>query len=83
MANANLSNAKKNTKYEFYTQYQDSSNELSHYRHRLKGKVIYCNCGDPEQSNFLKYFHNNFASLALKKLISTHYRADSEPSYKQ
>ena len=67
---------------EFYTEYKTISDELSHYRNHLKGKVIYLNCDDPSSSNFWKYFHNNFASLGLKKLISTHYVKDSEPSYK-
>ena len=67
---------------EFYTEYKTISDELSHYRKHLKGKVIYLNCDDPSSSNFWRYFHNNFASLGLKKLISTHYVKDSEPSYK-
>ena len=67
---------------EFYTEYKTISDELSHYRKHLKGKVVYCNCDDPCSSNFWRYFHNNFASLGLKKLISTHFVKDSEPSYK-
>ena len=67
---------------EFYTEYSTISNELSNYRKHFKGKIVYCNCDDPSSSNFWRYFHNNFASLGLKKIISTHYVKDSEPSYK-
>ena len=66
---------------EYYTQYQDISNELVHYRKHFKDKVVYCNCDDPTWSNFWRFFHNNFKSLGLKKLISTHYVYDSQPSY--
>lgn len=82
MANSKLKKAKAEKNGEFYTEYQTISNEMGHYRNQLKGKTIYCNCDDPSWSNFWKYFHNNFASLGLKKLISTHYQKDSEPSYK-
>jgi len=79
--NTNLRKAKETKNDEFYTQYQDIANEIGHYRQHFKGKVVYCNCDDPTWSNFWRYFHNNFASLGLKKLISTHYQANSEPSY--
>lgn len=79
--NKNMLEAKANPFDEFYTEYQAVSNEISHYRNSLKGKVIYCNCDDPASSNFWRYFHNNFASLGLKELISTHFVKDSEPSY--
>ncbi len=79
--NDNLHKAKTNAADEFFTQYQDISNECSHYREHFKGKTVYCNCDDPAWSNFWKYFHNNFASFGLKKLISTHYQKGSDPSY--
>lgn len=79
--NSNLSSAKKQKNDEFYTQYSDISNEMGHYRQHFKGKTIYCNCDDPTQSNFWRYFHNNFTSLGLKKLISTHYEKGQDPSY--
>lgn len=79
--NKNLQHARKAKSDEFYTQYQDISNEVSRYRSQFKNQVVYCNCDDPVQSNFWRYFHNNFASLGLKKLISTHYVKGSEPSY--
>ena len=79
--NKNLHAAKTAANDEFYTQYNDIANELPHYRPHFKGKVVYCNCDDPTWSNFWIYFHNNFKSLGLKKLISTHYQKDTEPSY--
>ena len=76
-----LHNAKKAKNDEFYTRYKDIAEEMGHYREHFRDKVIYCNCDDPTQSNFWRYFHNNFASLGLKKLIATHFQEDSEPSY--
>lgn len=73
MAHNNLSKAKENKNDEFYTQLSDIENELKHYRPYFKGKVIYCNCDDPYESNFFKYFALNFNVLGLKKLISVSY----------
>ncbi len=73
MANTTLSDAKKAKQDEFYTQLSDISSELKHYRDQLKGKVIFCNCDDPFESNFFKYFAGNFNALGLKKLIATSY----------
>ena len=58
---------------EFYTRLEDIENELKRYRHQLEGKVIFCNCDDPYESNFFKYFASNFNHLKLKKLIATSY----------
>lgn len=78
MSNANLNAAKKAKNDEFYTMYEDIENELQHYPGAFQGKVVYCNCDNPELSNFWKYFHENFAALGLKKLVSTHYEKDVE-----
>lgn len=78
MSNANLSAAKRAKNDEFYTMYEDIENELQHYPGAFQGKVVYCNCDDPEWSNFWKYFHENFTALGLKKLVSTHYEKDVE-----
>lgn len=51
----------------------DISNELRHYREHFRDKVVFCNCDDPYESNFFKYFALNFNSLGLKKLIATCY----------
>lgn len=79
--NKRLQNAKAEKNGEYYTEYSTISNEMGHYRDQLRGQVVYCNCDDPSWSNFWKYFHSNFASLGLKKLISTHYQKDSDSSY--
>ncbi len=71
--NKNLSNANKAKKDEFYTQLSDIENELRHYKEHFKDKVVFCNCDDPYESNFVKYFAMNFNTLGLKKLIATCY----------
>lgn len=58
---------------EFYTQLSDIENELRHYKKHFKGKTVFCNCDDPYESNFFKYFAINFNHLGLKKLICTCY----------
>ena len=73
MANKNLNAAKEAKKDEFYTQLADIENELKHYRQHFRGKTILCNCDDPYESNFFKYFANNFNAFGLKKLIATCY----------
>lgn len=73
MANKNLNAAKEAKKDEFYTQLSDIENELRHYKEHFRGKVVLCNCDDPYESNFFKYFALNFNSLGLKKLIATCY----------
>lgn len=71
--NKNLHKASKAKKDEFYTQLVDIEKELKHYKDQFKGKVVYCNCDDPFESNFFKYFAANFNTLKLKKLITTSY----------
>lgn len=68
-----LLNAKKAKNDEFYTQLPDIENELKHYKEHFKNKIIFCNCDDPFESNFFKYFAMNFNALGLKKLIATSY----------
>ena len=68
-----LRNARKNKADEFYTQLSDIEAELKHYREQLRGRVIFCNCDDPYESNFFRYFAMNFNYLGLKKLIATCY----------
>jgi Adenine-specific methyltransferase EcoRI len=72
-ANQALSNARSAKQDEFYTQLSDIENELKHYRAHLRDKVVLCNCDDPYESNFFRYFALNFNALGLKKLISTSY----------
>ncbi len=71
MANKNLNAAKTAKKDEFYTQMKDIERELQHYWPHFRGKVVLCNCDDPYESNFFKYFALNFNLLGLKKLICT------------
>lgn len=73
MAKRNLDNAKIAKKDEFYTQLTDIERELQHYWQHFKDKVVLCNCDDPYESNFFKYFALRFNQLGLKKLICTCY----------
>ena len=80
--NRKMQQAKAAKNDEFYTEYRTISDEMGHYRTQFEGQVVYCNCDDPEWSNFWRYFHSNFGSLKLKKLICTHYRQEAgAPSY--
>lgn len=76
-SNQNLSAAKKAKQDEFYTQYIDIQKEIEAYlefdANTFRGKVVYCNCDDPFESNFFKYFAANFNKLGLKRLICTSY----------
>lgn len=74
---SDLNKAKNAKKDEFYTQLADIEVELKHYKKHFKGKIVLCNCDDPYESNFFKYFAMNFNYLGLKKLIATCY--DSSP----
>lgn len=75
--NTSLRKANKAKQDEFYTQLADIENELKHYKEHFRDKVVFCNCDDPYESNFFKYFAMNFNFLGLKKLIATCY--DSSP----
>ena len=68
-----LNAAAKAKKDEFYTQLTDIEKEMRYYRKHFKGKTVLCNCDDPFESNFFKYFVLNFNRLGLKKLIATCY----------
>jgi len=75
--NQGLGSAKAAKQDEFYTQYVDIQKEVEAYlefdEDTFRGKVVYCNCDDPFESNFFKYFAANFDRLGLKKLITTSY----------
>ena len=77
MSNISLRRADGAQKDEFYTQLSDIELELKHYKKHFKDKTVLCNCDDPYESNFFKYFAMNFNYLGLKKLIATCY--DSSP----
>ena len=73
-ANSNLHRAAKIKNDEFYTRLVDIEKELKHYKDQFHNKVVYCNCDDPFESNFFKYFAANFKALGLKSLIATSYK---------
>ncbi|MBP9667254.1 adenine-specific methyltransferase EcoRI family protein [Candidatus Saccharibacteria bacterium] len=78
MANNNLTSAKTAKNDEFYTRYSDIQKEIEAYleydKDTFRGKVIYCNCDDPYESNFFKFFVLNFKRLGLRRLITTSYK---------
>ena len=71
-----LNQAAKSKDDEFYTYMKDIEKELKNYN--FGGKVVYCCCDNPEWSNFYKYFEQNFDSLGLKGLISSHFESSGE-----
>lgn len=79
--NSNLHMSRAGKTDEFYTQLSLVENEMKHYTRYFEGKTVFCNCDDPEYSNFWLFFQLNFYRLGLKKLVSTHYEED-KPSYK-
>jgi hypothetical protein len=79
--NKKLHKAKKDKNDEFYTQLSDIEKEITHYKEHLRGKIVFLNCDDPEESMFWNYFALNFEFFGLKKLVSTHFESNI-PSYK-
>lgn len=77
MSRQDLTEAKNAKNDEFYTQLVDIEKELKYYKEYFNNKVVFCNCDDPYESNFFKYFAMNFNYLGLKKLICTSY--DNSP----
>jgi len=73
MTNKYLHNAKNAKNDEFYTLLTDIEKEMRHYREHFKGKTVFCNCDDPYESNFFKYFALSFNAIGIKKLIATCY----------
>lgn len=68
-----LDNAKVNKKDEFYTRLCDIEKEMVHYVKHFRSKIVYCNCDNPQNSNFWIYFYEHFKELGLKELYATHY----------
>ena len=68
-----LHRAKSSKSDEFYTLLEDIEKELIFYKDCFHGKTVYCNCDNPKESNFFKYFFQNFKTLGLKKLIASYY----------
>lgn len=80
--NSNLGAAKRAKNDEFYTQLTDIEKELRHYREHFRGATVLCNCDDPFESNFFKFFVLNFKRLGLKKLIATCYEGSAVAEYR-
>lgn len=76
--NAKLNKAKDAKNDEFYTQREDIERELSHYKEFFKDKIVYCNCDDPVESEFWKFFVRVFKDWGIKKLMATHYEPDEQ-----
>lgn len=79
--NSNLVNAKRQKNDEFYTMYEDIEKELINYEDQLRDKVVYCNCDDVRESNFLEYLCRQAPHIGIRKVIGSHYNADGSPSY--
>lgn len=75
MGNSVLNKAKysSNNTDEWYTDYSTIEKELVHYEPQFRGKKVLCNCDDPYESAFAKYFLKNFNNLKLKKLVCISY----------
>lgn len=78
MKNISLTLAKKRKNDKFYTQISDIENELKYYKKHFKGRTVFCNCDDPEYSNFWRYFKLNFEHLELKRLVATRFCGTTE-----
>ena len=72
-ANISLNNAFAKKKDEFYTQYEDVEKEMSLHEEVFVSKNVFCNCDDPYESAFFKFFVLNFNRLGLSTLSSTCY----------
>jgi len=75
--NKSLNDAKGAKFDEFYTSMQDIQAELNHYEKEFANKTVLCNCDDPFESNFCKFFIRNFNYLHLNRLICTSYSGSS------
>lgn len=68
---------------EFYTLLEDIERELAFYKECFYGKTVYCNCDNPKESNFFKYFFDNFKTLGLKKLIASYYIPNNQDLFSE
>lgn len=73
--NTNLQVAKRAKDDEFYTTYETIASEMEHYTEQFYDKIVLCNCDDPFESNFCKFFLRNFNKLHLKRLICTSFKS--------
>lgn len=77
--NITLNKAFYNKKDEFYTTYEDVEKEMRLHKAQFANKTILCNCDDPFESAFFRFFVINFNEYKLKKLVSTCYKGSSFP----
>lgn len=82
-SNSSLHRARDAKKDEFYTKLEDIAEELKHYKHHFKDKVVYCNCDDPKISEFFRFFSLKFEDYGLKKLIATCYKNQNVDLFSQ
>lgn len=80
--NANLAAARKAKNDEFYTRLEDIQAEIKHYAGHFEGKTVFCNCDDPEWSNFWVFFRDYFDQLKLKRLVATYYTKNGKSAGK-
>ena len=80
MSNKSLDNAKIKKNDEFYTQYEDIETEVAYFKDHLRDKIIFLPC-DTQESNFYKYFKENFSNLGLSSLRATHLEHENEHSF--
>ena len=80
MSNKSLDNAKIKKNDEFYTQYEDIETEVAYFKDQLQDKIIFLPC-DTQESNFYKYFKENFFSLGISSLRATHLEREGEHSF--
>ena len=61
---------------EFYTLLTDIEKEMRYYRKHFKGKTVLCNCDDPFESNFFKYFVHTFGGFfeVCRHFFRKHFR---------
>ena len=76
--NAHLRRAQINKNDEFYTSAYDVRKFIDSCADYFEGKIVYCNCDDPEESEIAKYFVRNYTKLKLKGLFCTYYRQNPE-----
>lgn len=80
MSNKSLDNAKIKKNDEFYTQYKDIETEVAYFKDQLRNKIIFLPC-DTQESNFYKYFKENFSNLDISSLQATHLERENEHSF--
>lgn len=78
LGNRSLGKAKINKNDEYYTSLSTIEDEIDKYKKHFEGKVVYCNCDSPIESNFSRFFVNNFKRLRLKSLIISCYEEKEE-----